>query len=353
MADPLEVARERLNRFRFSQEISFDSRSIERLPMASNRPVGRGLVASKALTPALFKVVESSCKNLSITDRSIISTIVYPAAEMQARCRLDSLGCVIEVTSSLVERLNGTELQFVIGHEIGHFLLDHHFAPLPPAQSIEHFKQSRAREISADRAGLAACGDVKAAMRAILKTFSGLSDGQLRYDTSSFINQAFADQNIVNVASREGDTHPTFAVRARCLVRFSHVLNHEDRSDFESVLRKVEERTVNDFLQYSEAFVDKRTTEIADDLALWMWMKRIVRSGSMSADDTAKFTNRFGAELSQKVQSQFNGMSLIEVEDFVQHRLSDIESVLEKRTPNELSAIVSSIENELVEYGLT
>ena len=352
MTDQLELARDRVNRFRFSQEIAVDPATIERHSKKSNRPVGRGLVASKQLTPGLFNAVEASCNNLSITHPSIVTTIVYPSAEMQARCRLDQSRCVIEVTSSLVERLNGPELQFVLGHELGHFLLDHQYVPLPPLNSIEHFKQSRAREISADRIGLIACKDTNAAMRAILKTFSGLSDAQLRYDISSFIQQAFEDDNIVNIAAREADTHPSFAVRARCLVRFANTLDHENRTGFGEELMKIEERAVRDFMQYSEINVDRRTTEIADDLAMWMWMKSIAEAGSMNADLSTKFSNRFGDDLSSKVQRQFDGMSLNEVQQFVQAQLNTTKSILQQRTPSQISEIEKSIRQELIKHSL-
>ena len=49
--------------------------------------------------------------------------------------------------------------------------------------------QERAQELSVDRVGLIACGSVDIAIRALMKTVSGLSSEHLRFDVGTFISQ--------------------------------------------------------------------------------------------------------------------------------------------------------------------
>ena len=71
----------------------------------------------------------------------------------------------------------------MIGHELGHFLLDHHHANVGfTSANPEYFRQRRAQEISVDRLGLLSCGSLDVALRALMKTVSGLTERHLRFD---------------------------------------------------------------------------------------------------------------------------------------------------------------------------
>ena len=66
-------------------------------------------------------------------------------------------------SSSLLEAFNDSELLFVMGHELGHHVYDHHQIPIgyvlrgrqpPPADlALDLFAWARYAEISAERAG--------------------------------------------------------------------------------------------------------------------------------------------------------------------------------------------------------
>ena len=110
------------------------------------------------------------------------------------------------------------EIQFVIGHEIGHFLFGHQLQ-LDENSNKSDFAQSRAQEISSDRSGLIACQNIDMAVKAMIRIQSGLSDKFLSFDTAAFLDQLDKEKDILRYLS--DNSHPTFRIRAKALLRFS------------------------------------------------------------------------------------------------------------------------------------
>ena len=106
----------------------------------------------------------------------------------------------IGVTSSLLEALDDSELRFVLGHELGHQVFDHHAIPVGAIlhykmgvraqQALRLFSWQRFAEISADRAGLVCAGSLESTGRAFFKLSSGLS-GELAeiFDLDAYLAQ--------------------------------------------------------------------------------------------------------------------------------------------------------------------
>lgn len=90
---------------------------------------------------------------------------------------------LVGVSSGAVSALSSEELEFVLGHELGHatyghldiagnFLIEHCNLDLEHSQLVRSFQ--RAAEVSADRAGLVCCGSLDVAANALFKTLCGL-----------------------------------------------------------------------------------------------------------------------------------------------------------------------------------
>ena len=111
------------------------------------------------------------------------------------------------------------EIQFIIGHEIGHFLMNHSYFDDDPEITEEESIRSRSGEISSDRIGLIGCNDIDVAIKAMIRTQSGLNDKFLRFDTSAFLSQMKTERGYREHLHQS--THPSATIRAKALLRFS------------------------------------------------------------------------------------------------------------------------------------
>ena len=103
-------------------------------------------------------------------------------------------------SSSLLEAFDENELMFVVGHEFGHHVYQHHDIPIgyilngkhrPSASlALQLFTWARYAEISADRAGAYCANDLNAVARALFKLASGLTDNRVvNFDLAEFLGQ--------------------------------------------------------------------------------------------------------------------------------------------------------------------
>ena len=177
------------------------------------------LRVSAQTLPGVERAVAKACRFLRVP-REKVHAFVSPEVGRNARCLMQSDEPMIVFGSALVELMNEDELACIAGHEIGHFLLpEAHFLSDP--DSAEGRIHCRAAEITMDRIGLVACGDLRAACNAEMKLMSGLKEPHLRMDVSAFLNearQAFDG----SFRREEDDTHPPAQLRLRAIVEFAN-----------------------------------------------------------------------------------------------------------------------------------
>lgn len=133
---------------------------------------------------------------------------------------------IVVLHSGLVQLLSATEIEFVIGHELGHLGLRHGeilgIGQRSEFELLQVRSTQRAAEISADRVGLLACRSLHLAARVMIKTASGLPCELLGFDIDAFIRQMERDPA---ETSREWEldlSHPSLPLRLWSLLRFGH-----------------------------------------------------------------------------------------------------------------------------------
>lgn len=173
-----------------------------------------------------------------------VELYVYPSSDYNAACTQPEDGRVfVLVTAALLEAFETAELRYVLGHELGHHVYDHHSIPLgalvanaeslPKRLVLKAHTWQRHAEISADRAGLLCCGgDLNGAASSLFKLSSGLRAAPGDERIQAFLAQA---DELYQQAQRDDDqgvshrdwlsTHPFSPIRLRALEAFSGVFD--------------------------------------------------------------------------------------------------------------------------------
>ncbi|MBW1871295.1 MAG: M48 family metalloprotease [Deltaproteobacteria bacterium] len=236
------------------QKLSSDkgvSRAIARLKEtfsgfgfgARRRLLSGALRLTRSMAPDVADALES-CRE-SIGYKHPVEIFVRPEAMFNAFCMKDpSNHVVIGLSSRLLESFSPPELQFVIGHELGHAAFDHFGIPMPNTAAIrdlagrmvsrpialELFLWCRTAELSADRVGLVCSKDPEAAANSFFKLASGLSSQRIKADLEAFASQVDSLASAPEARSEPHDeddsldsfcTHPYSPVRVRALLAFS------------------------------------------------------------------------------------------------------------------------------------
>jgi len=169
---------------------------------------------------------------------------------------------IIGITSAALEDLEDLEIQFILGHELGHFLYEHNrmnylINPNPASQGVTllpsmgeniFLRWRKKCEISTDRIGLIACGDFENAARAMLKTAYGLTGKNLNLDVDSLLQQIDALKEEPEALEVNYRSHPLMPLRLKVMQMFAEspiftqIIN--GKSDFsEKELNDLEDRT--------------------------------------------------------------------------------------------------------------
>lgn len=226
-ADFLPLIRKRLAGFGFGSS-QFDSKHVDasQADAGEHRSLYRQkLPISGEILPEVERSLVDACHRLGLP-RTAVHAFVRASSEMNAICYGGTRGAaVIEINAGVIECLTTEELSYVIGHELGHYILPVRSARVVregvsmPA-SLEDARISRESELTMDRFGLLACGDLKHAGSAILKMQSGLSSRHIRSDLAAFIQNGRLAIEVEVDESETLSSHPPEFVRLRALNAF-------------------------------------------------------------------------------------------------------------------------------------
>nr|HIA88175.1 M48 family peptidase [Gammaproteobacteria bacterium] len=191
---------------------------------------------SRSMAGDLHKMADHCVERLAIN--TPLELYAYASPQSNAACFRPEDGRVfIMFSSHLLENFDPAELMFVMGHELGHHVYQHHNIPIgyivrgkaPPAAdlALQLFTWSRYAEISADRAGAYCADDLHSVARALFKLASGITgEGIVKFDMKAFMGQV---DEMVAPDGRPGQdapmqdwfsTHPFSPLRVKALKQF-------------------------------------------------------------------------------------------------------------------------------------
>ena len=270
------------------------------------------LLVQETLTPGLAAQVARVAVRVGLA-LECIRVFVYASPYLQAECRSDAQNqAILRLSSALMETLSEDELDFVIGHEIGHFLLGHTAeSRVVDSGCLEEALISRRRELSADRVGLIACGGLASALSAMIKTVSGLSQRHLRFDIAGFIGQLREVDTRLAAVGGMTNSHPAFRIRCRALLWFSLAFDDgtEPMPPPRDRIEEANRRVLTDLAKYVDQPVTAAIESAFKELEFWTATVSIVQAGTFSKIDQRRLAERHGSDMVERLKGLLAGLS--------------------------------------------
>ena len=265
----------------------------------------------KEILPKVGEAIETVFKRIKI-ENNFNFFITADNNQANASCSLMSSASRPDIilTSRLIELLSIEELQFVIGHEVAHYVYQH--ALYPNHNNVEDrnlklniLNLSRAAEISADRIGFLACSSLEDALKANFKLASGLSDKYFKFKPSTYLDQLRDLQDLGKSSSELWSTHPSFLIRMQSLIWFSMTKEYHDFFDQKKKgtysLKEVDKKLDLKIRKVTGDEIAKSNKEIYEKALIWGSLDIYLSDKKFSKEEQDEFSKRFGANAKKAI----------------------------------------------------
>ncbi len=216
----------------------------------------------------------------------------------------------IVLTSRLIELLSLDELQFVIGHEVAHFVYQHALYPNHNNISETNLKLnvlnlSRAAEISADRIGFLACANLDTALKANFKLASGLGDEHFNFKPSTYLDQLRDLEDLGNSSTELWSTHPSFLIRMQSLIWFSMTEEYHEFFDTKKkgtyILSEVDKKIDKKIKKITGDQIENSNKSIYENALIWGSLDVYLSDKKFTKEEQEEFVNRFGEKAKKAI----------------------------------------------------
>ncbi len=199
--------------------------------------IKHGIRLSERISPRIYRLFGDVCARFGVEAQAEVFCL--PAPEVNAFATIDlresRAYSLIGVTSTALERLEDAELQFILGHELGHILFGNNrldgllstskdnpdITVLPAFGESLFLRWRKKAEISSDRAGLLAAGDFRASATSLMKATFGLSEKNLNLDVEALVSQVDEIKGHPELMAEAFASHPLLPIRLKALELFS------------------------------------------------------------------------------------------------------------------------------------
>lgn len=302
---------------------------------------------SKEILPKVGSAIETVFDRIKI-ENNFNFFVTADNNQANASCSLMSSASRpdIVLTSRLIELLSLEELQFVIGHEVAHYVYQH--ALYPNHNNVEDrnlklniLNLSRAAEISADRIGFLACANLDASLKANFKLASGLSDKHFNFKPSTYLDQLRDLEDLGKSSSELWSTHPSFLIRMQSLIWFSMSKEYHEFFDQKKKgsysLSEIDEKLDSKIKKITGDELENSNKRIYESALIWGSLDIYLSDKKFSKDEQEEFSNRFGEKAKKAI-------SLM--------KISNARGMLDKKIAtsfNDASKLLKTEKNKLVE----
>lgn len=185
--------------------------------------LGNAIRVHKKQFPKIYDIFQEYARRLGISRGSLyIKQDPYLEAYT-----LGITSCTLVITSGLIEHLSEKELNFVIGHELGHYSANHTKIStlVSPVGSNNIFSNfifgfwNRKCEYSSDRCGLVLTKDIDSSVSALIKLAVG-KDLFEQLDMDGYIDQIKVSGGTITSFSEMLSSHPLITNRIKRLLTF-------------------------------------------------------------------------------------------------------------------------------------
>ena len=308
------------------------------------------------ILPKVYKSINQVFKKLKI-DNEFNFFVTSDSYQANAACSLMSISSKPDIilTSKLIELLSSKELEFVIGHEVAHYIYQHALYPSHQNEENRNLKLNilnlgRAAEISADRIGFLACGDLETSLRTNLKLASGLDDKHLNFKFSAYLDQLRELETLGKSDSQLWSTHPSFLIRMQALIWFSMTKEYHEFFDTKKKgtynIKEIDKKIENSIKKVIGDEVNISNKEIYDRALMWGSLNLYLSDKKFSKVEQEKFIKKFGKEKGTKVISLLKVSNKDMLEKKVENSFTDAAKLL-KSDKNSLISELKNIGKEI------
>ena len=321
---------------------------------------------SKELFPSINESIELAFNKLNITQNDKINFYLTASSESNAFCRVSPSTSHVDIVinSRLIELMSKDELSSVIGHELAHYLYKHYLYP-DPGQSvnetgyINRLSLSKAAEISADRVGLIACGDLKFSLQSLFKNITGLPDKYIQFDYDFFLKQLNDLKEFSNNFSQLYSTHPSILNRIQALIWFSQTIEYQKNivgnNEGKFSLKDVDAKINKSITEVIGKEHDKQNQEVIESLKLWVTISLFLIDNNFSKEEQDIFAKHFGEEKLNDIKFFLKSANSKSIENKIQESLSNSLELTKSNKENLLydleliAGMVDSEERKIIE----
>ncbi len=204
--------------------------SLEGRRSMRSRLLSCAVRVDKRLIPRITRAFEQLQQRTGLQAR--MEAYVHDDASIRASVMKGRSQTLVLLSSGAVNKLVDQELEFVIGHELGHAVFNHldvaaanliESEAVDPRSCLKLLAWQRAAEISADRCGLLCCGSLEVAATALFKTVSGVDLGSMLIDPHAFAEQwEHLASEVIQGGGMEDHqiSHPFPPLRVKAMIAF-------------------------------------------------------------------------------------------------------------------------------------